>query len=104
MKIVISTQVFENYAAHDWNGEGDCPQYWKPKFGHTYIVSDIDISKATDSSFWDKIYDLVEVRDNYFQEFIIDSDLVDDVDFDKSNYCEDWEDPIEITAEMYADE
>lgn len=101
MKIVISTQVFENYGSHDWNGEGECPQHWKPKFGNTYIVSDIGISKAMDSGLWDKIYDLVEVRDDYFQEFVIASDLVDAVDFDISNYCEHWEKPIELTAEMY---
>jgi hypothetical protein len=27
----ITTQYDENYGAHDWNGEGECPQYWKNK-------------------------------------------------------------------------
>jgi hypothetical protein len=31
MKLLITTQYMENYGAHDWNGEGACPQYWKMK-------------------------------------------------------------------------
>jgi len=29
MKLVITTQVYENYGVHDWDGRGECPQYWK---------------------------------------------------------------------------
>ena len=36
--IVIETQVRENYGAHDWDGEGECPQYWKSKGGYTYVI------------------------------------------------------------------
>ena len=42
MKLVIQTQIQENYGAHDWNGEGECPQYWKFKGGDTYLVEDLD--------------------------------------------------------------
>jgi len=27
----------ENYGAHDWDGEGECPQYWKFKGGEDYF-------------------------------------------------------------------
>ncbi len=37
-KLVIQTQHKENYGAHDWDGEGSCPQYWKFKGGNTYVV------------------------------------------------------------------
>jgi len=37
MKLVIVTQVFENYGAHEWDGTGDCPQYWKAKGGDEYV-------------------------------------------------------------------
>ena len=37
MKLHIQTQVYENYGAHDWDGEGQCPQYWKAKGGNDYI-------------------------------------------------------------------
>ena len=42
--IVITTQVYENYGAHAWNGEGECPQYWKPKGGSEYKVLDIPLN------------------------------------------------------------
>ena len=36
MQLLITTQVQENYGAHDWDGEGACPQYWKFKGGNDY--------------------------------------------------------------------
>ena len=33
MKLHIETQTQENYGAHDWDGTGVCPQYWKFKGG-----------------------------------------------------------------------
>lgn len=36
--LVIDTQYYENYGAHDWNGEGECPQYWKAKGGSSYKI------------------------------------------------------------------
>ena len=38
MKLLIQTQVYENYGAHDWDGTGQCPQYWKAKGGNDYVV------------------------------------------------------------------
>ena len=37
-KIVANYQYSENYAAHDWDGEGICPQYWKCKGGEEDIL------------------------------------------------------------------
>jgi len=34
MKILLQTQIHENYGAHDWDGTGKCPQYWKAKGGN----------------------------------------------------------------------
>ena len=31
--LVVDTQYMENYGAHDWDGIGECPQYWKVKGG-----------------------------------------------------------------------
>jgi len=36
MKLLITTQTQENCGAHDWYGEGACPQYWKFKGGQDY--------------------------------------------------------------------
>ena len=42
MKLVIQTQYKENYGYHDWDGKGECPQYWKFKGGDTYVVDGLD--------------------------------------------------------------
>ena len=34
----ITTQYEENYGAHDWNGEGQCPQYWKNKGSQVFTL------------------------------------------------------------------
>ena len=36
MKLMITTQIQENYGAHDWDGVGACPQYWKFKGSNDY--------------------------------------------------------------------
>ena len=38
IRLVFQTQYLENYGAHCWDGEGECPQRWKPKGGSTYVV------------------------------------------------------------------
>lgn len=37
MKLHITCQYMENYGAHDWDGTGECPQYWKMKGGEDYF-------------------------------------------------------------------
>ena len=37
MKLHITTQYMENYGAHDWDGQGECPQRWKFKGGSDYF-------------------------------------------------------------------
>ena len=44
LRLVIETQCRENYGAHDWDGQGTCPQYWKYKGGSTYVL-DFDHSQ-----------------------------------------------------------
>ena len=63
MAKLVTTQYRENYGSHDWNGKGDCPQYWKSKGGEVYIVDDsIDI----------KIFeDTIVYSDNYSEESVV---------------------------------
>ena len=35
---VADYQNYENYGAHDWDGQGACPQYWKPKGGEERVL------------------------------------------------------------------
>jgi hypothetical protein len=37
MKLHIVTQYMENYGAHDWDGQGLCPQRWKFKGGEDFF-------------------------------------------------------------------
>jgi hypothetical protein len=39
MQLLITTQTQENYGAHDWDGTGTCPSYWKFKGGQDYKYS-----------------------------------------------------------------
>jgi hypothetical protein len=42
--LVIRTQFMENYGAHDWDGTGECPQYWKFKGGSEYKITGVDVT------------------------------------------------------------
>ena len=44
MMLVIRTQFMENYGAHDWDGIGECPQYWKMKGGSEYKVTNVPLN------------------------------------------------------------
>ena len=67
MKLVIQTQFRENYGAHDWDGKGECPQYWKFKGGDTYIV-DVSLAEAQDKSFYASVAKCIEHKsDNLMQ-------------------------------------
>ena len=99
MKIVIQTQIRENYGAHAWDGEGECPQRWKCKGGNTYIVSDVTLEQSQDATFWNEIESLVSSDDDYWNEYVLDSRLVDDVDFVEGDHVAPWESPTYITFE-----
>jgi len=68
--LVISTQVYENYGAHDWDGEGECPQYWKAKGGHEYKVLNIDVNRARE--IFEKAVARVTEDNDYYQETVVD--------------------------------
>jgi hypothetical protein len=83
-KLLISTQVFENYA---WNADGSLGTgdnaYWKPKGGWDYVLKDFQgfnrvaevvmalrsqIERDNDA-FREYIIDWVIVADNYLTQF-----------------------------------
>lgn len=68
--LVISTQVMENYGAHSWDGEGECPQYWKAKGGHEYKVLDIDVNRAKE--IFEQVVDRCTEDNDYYHEYVID--------------------------------
>lgn len=96
MNVVIYTQVRENYGAHDWDGQGECPQYWKMKGGNTFIIREVSIEDNMSAEWWQAVEAAVESRSEMFEEYIISADLVDDIDFDESKYVEEWDSPINL--------
>ena len=76
MKLLITTQVYENYGAHDWDGVGACPQYWKAKGGSDYVVKKINVNKVTETVMG--VRSQIEQDNDAFRETIIDWEIVAD--------------------------
>ena len=91
MKLVIQTQIRENYAAHNgFDGE----YYWKMKGGNTYVVKDLSskhVNKILDNGI-PTLTKLIEHRDDYFEEYILGWSIVGD---DETPWDE-WETPVEF--------
>ena len=93
-KLVITTQVKENYGAHDWDGKGACPQYWKFKGGNTYVVENLT-SEHINRIIRDGIPTLsalIESRSEAWQEYILGWDIAED----SETPWDEWENPTEF--------
>lgn len=76
-KLLITTQVYENYGAHDWDGTGACPQYWKAKGGNDYVVKKFkDLNKVTETVM--ALRSQIECDNEGFRESIIGWEIVGD--------------------------
>lgn len=75
MMLVIRTQFMENYGAHDWDGEGECPQYWKMKGGSEYKVTNVPLNID-----YQEVISMANVEKNneYVREYILDWSIEDD--------------------------
>ena len=103
-KLIISTQVYENYGAHDWDGVSPCPQYWKAKGGRTFVVINVDPLLYGEGYEWSEVYKdrlmatladeygLCECND-YWDEALVGCDLVED-DHDHMDGA--WSKPIVV--------
>lgn len=69
MMLVIRTQYMENYGAHDWDGTGECPQYWKMKGGSEYKITDVPLNID-----YQEVVSMANVEKNneYCREYILD--------------------------------
>ena len=102
MKLVIQTQHRENYGAHDWDGKGECPQYWKFKGGNTYVVQ-MNVRQAMDKEYYQLFIDAVTERNEYFEEYVIGEDLIDDQDYRESDHIPEWDSVIHLSFDVKAD-
>ena len=79
MKLHISTQVYENYGWHNFDGKGACPQRWKAKGGSDYyypLPEGFDLSQIGDLV--DGLQPQVSCDDESWREWMIDWEVVAD--------------------------
>jgi hypothetical protein len=77
MKLLITTQNYENYGAHDWDGVGECPQYWKAKGGSDYVVKNFTNFNNTTEVVM-ALRGQIEEDSEYFRSSIIGWEVVAD--------------------------
>ena len=108
MKLVITTQIHENYGAHAWDGEGECPQHWKAKGGENYVVQHLTPEQAIEATkpggLAERLGAAVTVQDNpAFEEYVLGWHLLDD----NEPVGEEWETPwimVETDIGFYAEQ
>jgi hypothetical protein len=98
MKIVITTQIRENYGAHDWDGQGTCPQRWKCKGGNTYVVPNLSVTQVLriKEQGIPTLMSLIEQRNEGFEEYVMDWAILDD----DAKVGAEWESPLELSWEQ----
>ena len=69
-KLYIQTQDQENYGAHDWDGEGLCPQHWKFKGGEDFFVKGIKNDEEATMAVM-ALRDQIEENNDYYRSQII---------------------------------
>jgi hypothetical protein len=100
LKLLITTQVYENYGAHDWDGKGTCPSYWKAKGGSDYVVKRF---KGDPTTAVMALREQIEEDNDHYRETIIDFRLVKDdylTEFEQSQL--DYEGAIRFPAKELA--
>jgi len=87
MKIVIATQIRENY------GSANKP-YWKMKGGEVYIVPDLTVEQTlkVQERGIPTLKALIETRSDMFEEYVIDYQILDN----DVKVCDPWETPFEL--------
>ena len=95
MKLVIQTQFKENYGAHDWDGTGECPQYWKFKGGDTFVMA--GTTTEQDAMM---IAQFVEHADESSQEHVTGSS----VEANDAVVCDSWVTPWDVTKSIFGGE
>jgi hypothetical protein len=87
MKLLVTTQVYENYGAHDWDGTGECPQYWKAKGGNDYVIKNFKGGSEQATAAVMCVWNQVECANEHYRETILGWNIVADdylTEFEKS--------------------
>lgn len=99
LRLLASTQYEENYGAHDWDGNGDCPQYWKFKGGTDYLVAQMEVPASHAhlvdwKAEMERAHCLISHSDNYSKEYILNLEVMSP---------ERWNEYVEKLRDVYCD-
>lgn len=84
MKLFINCQYMENYGVHDWDGKGECPQYWKFKGGEDFFLSldgfnpDHEFADKRLQMIVDSVRDQIEWDDVGSRQYVVGYSVVED--------------------------
>jgi len=95
------SQYMENYGAHDWDHNGECPQYWKPKGGTWYLLATgLSVDEVTQMGgaglhklAMRLMRDNVEHHNHYSEEYMIDWEIREQ---GAGTPAEEWETVVNI--------
>lgn len=73
--VLVSTQYMENYGAHDWDGQGEVPSYWKCKGGSEYLVTGVPAHLSAEDVIV-RMSDRFEHSSDYSREYVIGARVV----------------------------
>lgn len=73
--VLVSTQYMENYGAHDWDGQGEVPSYWKCKGGSEYLVTGVPAHLGAEEVLA-RMSDRFEHSSDYSREYVIGARVV----------------------------
>ena len=98
MKLLIQTQIQENYGAHDWDGSGECPQRWKFKGGNTYVVDGVTEAQKVriECEGIPTLEKLLNEDNDSYREYVIDARVI----ADDASEGEEWETPYRLSYEL----
>ena len=111
MKLLITTQYCENYGAHDWDGTGECPQYWKFKGGEDYFYNldgfrfNSEFAEKNLQMIVDSLRNQVEWDDIGSRSYIVGYEIVEDdymTEFERSQL--EYDGAIAYPAKWLVDE
>lgn len=75
-KLLIMTQIEENYGVHNWDGKGETPQAWKFKGGNDYLVDDIDVNNA--ATIYQSVVSDIGENNDWYKEYVTNWEVIKD--------------------------
>jgi hypothetical protein len=79
-RLVVETQVRENYGAHEWDGTGACPQYWKFKGGRSVTVAEFATRPTDEQARAVLLEQWKDQRSDYCEEYMVSWSVLEPTD------------------------